>query len=63
MVIHCAGDIREFSAFPFSLHLMFEQTLSKLIVFDDFTNTTNIICANELTGCSGFQVGLFFSQN
>ena len=27
------GDARgEFSAFPFSLHLMFEQTLSNLIV-------------------------------
>ena len=26
------GEIREFSVFPFSLHLMFEQTLSNLIV-------------------------------
>ena len=26
------GEIREFSAFPCSLHLMFDQTLSNLIV-------------------------------
>ena len=26
------GEIREFSAFSFSLHLMFDQTLSNLIV-------------------------------
>ena len=26
------GDIHEFSVFPFSLHLMFEQILSNLIV-------------------------------
>ena len=26
------GEIREFSEFPFSLHLMFDQTLSNLIV-------------------------------
>ena len=25
-------EIREFSAFPFSVHLMFDQTLSNLIV-------------------------------
>ena len=25
-------EIREFSAFPFSIHLMFDQTLSNLIV-------------------------------
>ena len=32
------GEIREFSASPFLLHLMFDQTLSDLIVFsDDFT--------------------------
>ena len=62
MVIHCAGDIREFSAFPFALHLVFDQTLNKLIVFDDFTNTTYTICTNELTGCSGYWVGFFFAK-
>ena len=30
--IFTKGDFREFSAFPFSLHLMFDQTLSNLTV-------------------------------
>ena len=29
---HVTGDIREISAFPFSLQLMFDQTLSNVIV-------------------------------
>ena len=36
------GEIREFSAFSFSLHLMFDHTLSKLFnsLSDDFTKKT-----------------------
>ena len=48
------GEIREFSVFPFSLQLMFDQTLSSLIVclmILQKLHTTNR-STNELACCS-----------
>ena len=42
-------EIRDFSAFPFSLKLMFDQTLSNLIVcpVHGFTKTTYNSCMHQ----------------
>ena len=61
------GEIREFSAFPFPLQLVFDQTLSNLIVLsDDSTKTTNNSCTNEVARCNGYlphyMVGLIFHK-
>ena len=48
------GEIHEFSAFPFSLHLMFDQILSNLIVCLMISEkNTYKSCSNELAYCSG----------
>ena len=46
------GEIRAFSTFPFSLQLMFDQTLSNLIVCL-ITKQTYKSSTNELACCSG----------
>ena len=50
------GEIREFSAFPFSFHLMFDETLSDLIVclMISHKKTTYKSYTNELACCSGY---------
>ena len=53
----------EFSAFPFSLQLMFDQTLSNLIVCLMISqNNTYNSYTNELACCSGYYVGLIFCK-
>ena len=47
------GKICEFSEFPFSLLLTFDQILTNLM-FDDFTRTTYKSCTNELACCNGY---------
>ena len=58
------GEIREFSAFQFSLHLMFDQTLNNLIVclMISQKTTTHKSSTNELACCSGYYLGLFFTK-
>ena len=51
------GEIREFSAFPFSLDLMFDQTLTNLIVYLILMISKKLhikSCTNELACCSGY---------
>ena len=47
------GEICEFSVFPFSLQLLFDQTLSTIII-SDFTKTTYKSCTNEPACCSRY---------
>ena len=52
------GKIHEFSAFSFSFHLMFNQTLSNLIVCLMISQNYIRKLRNELACCSEYQVGL-----
>ena len=53
-------EIRECSAFQFSLQLMFDQTLSNVIVFFYFIINIYSSCTSELAYCSGYLAGLNF---
>ena len=49
------GEICEFSVFPFSVQLMFDQTLSNSIVCLMISQKNTFkSCTNELAGCSGY---------
>ena len=54
---------RDFSAFRFSLQLMFEQALTNLIVCLRISQKTTFkSCKNELACYSGYYVGLIFRK-